>query len=380
MNINLNHFYLVKKARLLWKIIFRGFIIYPSPSNINYLWNFGFLSFFFLLIQILTGIFLAMVYTANINLAFFSVEYIMREINTGWLIRYLHSNGAAMFFLLVYIHIIRSLLYGSYSYPRELLWVSGVLILVVMIVTGFLGYVLPWGQMSFWAATVITSILSAIPSFGYNIVQWIWGGYSVNNATLTRFFSFHYLFPFLIFSLVIIHILFLHEFGSNNPLGIVFNIDNIALSFTYLLKDLFFFFLFCFIYLSFVFFYPDILGHSDNYIQACELVTPAHIVPEWYFWPYYTILRSVSNKLLGVLLLFFAIIILLILPFFLKPIIRNFLYFPVMQNIYIYFFCDLLILAFVGGKPMEYPFDILGKLSTFFYFFFFFFFFFYYFN
>ena len=315
-----------------------------------------------------------MYYTANIQYAFFSVEYIMREVNWGWLIRYIHSNGASMFFFIIYIHLSRSLIYGSFIYPREFLWVSGIIILILLIFTGFLGYVLPWGQMSFWAATVITNILSAIPFFGYNLVEWIWGGFSINNATLNRFFSFHYLLPFLILGLVFLHFIFLHEFGSNNPLGICFKADSVSLSYIFILKDFFFFIVFLFIYLFFVFFMPNILGHSDNYIMANFLITPEHIVPEWYFWIYYAILRSVKSKFWGIILLFFFFFILLVLPFFFKFYVRCFLFFPLLKQGFFFFFINCLLLFWLGGRSIEYPYDVLGQIFTFFYFFFFFFF------
>jgi len=262
---------------------------YPTPININYLWSFGFLAAVCLAVQIVTGIFLAMHYTAHIDYAFSSVEHIMRNVNNGWLIRYLHANGASMFFIVVYTHMFRGLFYGSYLSPRKFLWCSGVLIFLLMMATAFMGYVLPWGQMSFWGATVITNLFSAIPFFGPSIVEWLWGGFAVDNATLNRFFSLHYLLPFAIAGFVIIHIALLHEKGSNNPLGIESKVDKISFYPYFYFKDLFSILSFLVFFSVFVFYFPNVLGHADNYIMANPMVTPAHIVPEWYF------LRAPSN-------------------------------------------------------------------------------------
>jgi len=289
-------------------------ISYPTPINLNYMWSFGSAAGFCLIIQIITGIFLAMHYTPHIDLAFNSVEHIMRDVNNGWLLRYLHANGASMFFIVVYCHIFRGLYFGSYIFPRGKLWASGVIIFLLMMATAFMGYVLPWGQMSFWGATVITNLFSAIPLVGNSIVEWLWGGFSVDNATLNRFFSLHYLMPFLIAGFTLIHLSLLHSTGSNNPLGVNLYVDSIPFYPYFYVKDLFAFFILIFLFSFFVFFYPNTLGHSDNYIPANPLVTPAHIVPEWYFLPFYAILRSIPDKLGGVIAMVSAIIVLLFLP------------------------------------------------------------------
>jgi ubiquinol-cytochrome c reductase cytochrome b subunit len=293
-----------------------GHIIdYPAPINLSYAWSFGALAGICLGIQIVTGIFLAMHYTPHIDLAFSSVEHIMRDVNSGWLIRYMHANGASMFFIVVYCHIFRGLYYGSYMAPREHLWCSGVVIFLLMMATAFMGYVLPWGQMSFWGATVITNLFSAIPVAGPSIVEWLWGGFSVDNATLNRFFSLHFLMPFVIAGMVIAHIALLHRDGSNNPLGIDSSMDKIAFYPYYYVKDLFSVVVFVVFFSLFLFYYPNLLGHPDNYIPADPMSTPAHIVPEWYFLPFYAILRSIPDKLGGVAAMGGAIVILLFLPF-----------------------------------------------------------------
>jgi len=282
--------------------IFTNHLIkYPTPININYAWSFGSLAGICLIIQILTGIFLAMHYTAHIDLAFSSVEHIMRDVNNGWLIRYAHANGASMFFIVVYCHIFRGLYYGSYIHPRELLWCSGVLMFILMMATAFMGYVLPWGQMSFWGATVITSLFTAIPFIGSVIVDWLWGGFTVSNATLNRFFSLHFFLPFALAGLSLLHLALLHKDGSNNPLGVDSHVDKISFYPYFFVKDLFAFFSFLFFFFIFLFYFPNILGHPDNYIPADPMQTPPHIVPEWYFLPYYAILRSIPDKLGGVL-------------------------------------------------------------------------------
>jgi len=279
---------------------------YPTPRNLNYWWNYGSLAGIMLVIMIVTGIVLAMHYTPNTAMAFDSVERIMRDVNYGWLIRYLHMNGATMFFIVTYIHIFRGLYFGSYKTPRELLWMLGVVILLLMMATAFMGYVLPWGQMSFWGATVITNLFSAIPLVGQHIVTWLWGGFAVDNATLNRFFSLHYLLPFVIVGVVVLHIIALHRFGSNNPLGIDMKgpQDSIPFHPYYTVKDFFGLGVFMIFYAGLVFFAPNLFGEPDNYIPANPLATPPEIVPEWYFLPYYAILRSIPNKLLGVLAMF----------------------------------------------------------------------------
>ena len=343
-------------------------VTYPCPVTLTYWWNFGSLAFVCLLLQIITGIFLAMHYVPNADLAFNSVEHIMRDINNGWLIRYLHANGASMFFLVVYVHMFRGLYYGSYSFPRQLVWCTGVIILLIMILTAFLGYVLPWGQMSFWAATVITNLVSAVPYIGIDILNWLWGGYSVDNATLNRFFSFHYLFPFILVGLVGLHLVYLHENGSNNPLGIMFNGDKIPFTPYFTIKDIFGVSLFFIIFSYFVFFDPVYLGHPDNFIPANPLVTPTHIVPEWYFLPFYAILRSVPDKLFGVILLLASIIILLVFPFIIKAKVHTGYFRPLYQIFFWFFFFNSLLLGWIGGKAIEEPYYLLGQLFTIFYF------------
>lgn len=346
-------------------------IDYPTPINLNYMWSFGSIAGFCLVIQILTGIFLAMHYTPNIELAFDSVEHIMRNVKNGWLLRYAHANGASMFFIVVYIHLFRGLYYGSYIAPRGLLWCSGVIILLLMMATAFMGYVLPWGQMSFWGATVITNLFSAIPIIGQSIVELLWGGFSVGNPTLNRFFSLHYLMPFLIVGLVLIHLSLLHKDGSNNPLGINSNVDTIPFYPYFYVKDLFGFLIFLFVFGVLVFFYPNLLGHSDNYIPANPLVTPAHIVPEWYFLPFYAILRSIPDKLGGVLAMIGSILILLALPVLNTSEIRSTKYRPLFGFFYWFLALDFLILGWIGQKPVETPYIEVGMVATAFYFFFF---------
>jgi len=346
-------------------------IDYPTPINLNYMWSFGSVAGFCLVIQILTGIFLAMHYTPNIELAFDSVEHIMRNVKNGWLLRYAHANGASMFFIVVYIHLFRGLYYGSYIAPRGLLWCSGVIILLLMMATAFRGYVLPWGQMSFWGATVITNLFSAIPIIGQSIVELLWGGFSVGNPTLNRFFSLHYLMPFLIVGLVLIHLSLLHKDGSNNPLGINSNVDTIPFYPYFYVKDLFGFLIFLFIFGVLVFFYPNLLGHSDNYIPANPLVTPAHIVPEWYFLPFYAILRSIPDKLGGVVAMIGSILILLALPLLNTSEIRSTKYRPLFGFFYWFLALDFLILGWIGQKPVETPYIEVGMVATAFYFIFF---------
>ena len=346
-------------------------INYPTPVNLNYMWSFGSTAGPCLVIQIVTGIFLAMHYTPHIDYAFSSVEHIMRDVNNGWLIRYLHANGASMFFIVTYSHIFRGLYYGSYMNPRGPLWVSGVAILFIMMGTGFMGYVLPWGQMSFWGATVITNLASAIPVVGEPIVQWLWGGFSVDNATLNRFFSLHYLLPFLIVGLVIVHLSLLHTTGSNNPLGINKNIDTVSFYPYFYVKDLFAFLALVAFFSFFVFFYPNTLGHADNYIPANPLVTPAHIVPEWYFLPFYAILRSIPDKLGGVVAMVGAILILAVLPVINTSEIRSSKFRPIYGIAYWFLVSDFLLLGWIGQKPVETPYIEVGQVGTAFYFFFF---------
>jgi ubiquinol-cytochrome c reductase cytochrome b subunit len=356
----------------LFSIINNHLIDYPTPVNLNYFWGFGSLAGICWTIQVITGVLLAMHYTPHISLAFYSVEHIMRDVNYGWLLRYIHANGASMFFLVVYIHMFRGLYYGSYMYPRQTLWISGVVIFILMMATAFMGYVLPWGQMSFWAATVITNLFSAIPVVGESIVQWIWGGFSVNNATLNRFFSFHYLFPFLIAGMIIIHLALLHENGSNNPLGVVSKTDNIGFYPYFYVKDLFGFSVLSVIFAFFVFFYPNVLGHPDNYVQANPMVTPSHIVPEWYFLPFYAILRSIPDKLGGVICMGLSLVVLILLPFLDTSQVRSATFRPIYRKIFWFFLVDALILGWIGQKVVEYPYVQVGQIATIFYFAFFF--------
>jgi len=345
--------------------LFNEFVVdSPLPSNINYLYGFGSLLALILGLQILTGIFLAMHYTPNIDYAFNSVEHICRDVNYGWLLRYAHSNGASFFFICVYIHIGRGLYYGSYNKPRMGLWYVGVIIYFIMMGTGFLGYVLPWGQMSFWGATVITNMLSAIPYIGTDLVYFVWGGFSVDNPTLNRFFSLHFLLPFLLAALAIIHIIFLHVHGSNNPLGISSNMDKLPIHPYYAYKDYFGFIIFGIIFSFILFFYPNLLGHSDNYIPANPLVTPEHIVPEWYFLPFYAILRSIPDKLGGVLGMIGAILILLTLPILNISLIRSSYFRPIWKILFWLFVANFILLGWIGGNPVEYPYVLIGQILT----------------
>jgi ubiquinol-cytochrome c reductase cytochrome b subunit len=344
---------------------------YPTPKNLNYLWNLGSLAGLALVTMIVTGIILAMHYTPHVDHAFQSVERIMRDVNQGWLIRYIHMNGASFFFIVVYIHIFRGLYYGSYKAPRELLWILGVVILLLMMATAFMGYVLPWGQMSFWGATVITNLFSAIPGIGESIVIWLWGGFSVDNPTLSRFFALHYLMPFLIVGVVILHIIALHRFGSNNPLGIDVNGNQDTLPFHpyYTTKDMFGAMVFLTIFASAIFFYPNFLGHPDNYIPANPLQTPAHIVPEWYFLPFYAILRAIPDKLGGVLFMFGAIAVLFVLPWLDRSPVRSGRFRPVFKIFFWLLLADCVLLGWLGAKPAEGIYVILSRLATAWYFF-----------
>ena len=355
----------------LLSIVDSHVIHYPSPINLNYAWSFGFIATMCLIIQILTGIFLAMHYTPHIDLAFSSVEHIMRDVNNGWLIRYMHANGASMFFIVVYCHIFRGLYYGSYMAPRQLLWCSGVIIFILMMLTAFMGYVLPWGQMSFWGATVITSLVSAVPLVGQPITQWLWGGFTVGNATLNRFFSLHFFLPFVIAGLSLIHIALLHKDGSNNPLGVDSTVDKIPLYPYFIIKDIFSFFIFALFFSVFIFYFPNLLGHPDNYIPADPMQTPPHIVPEWYFLPFYAILRSIPDKLGGVVAMFGSLIILLFIPFINTSEVRSTTFRPIFKICYWLLVADFLILGWVGQKPVKDAYIIVGQISTVFYFTFF---------
>jgi quinol-cytochrome oxidoreductase complex cytochrome b subunit len=341
---------------------------YPSPSNFTYFWSFGVFSLTCLVVQIVTGIFLAMHYCPDITLAFVSVEHIMRDVNYGWLVRYIHANGASMFFLVVYTHMFRGLYYSSFVRPRHFLWLSGVLIMFIMIVTAFMGYVLPWGQMSFWAATVITNLMSAIPFIGNEVVIWLWGGYSVGNATLSRFFALHYLLPFIILAIVVVHILLLHEYGSNNPLGVDAYPDSVYLTPYYIVKDIFSIVMFFILFALFVYFVPNYLGHPDNYIPANPLVTPPHIVPEWYLLPFYAILRSIPDKLGGVVALLAAILVLAFVPILLEGDIRGLQHRYYAKPLFFSFLVICLMLGWLGAQPIKTPYYQLGQITTFLYF------------
>jgi ubiquinol-cytochrome c reductase cytochrome b subunit len=344
---------------------------YPTPKNLNYWWTFGGILTFFLIIQIITGIVLAMHYVAHADLAFGSVEHIMRNVNYGWLIRYLHANGSSMFFLAVYIHIFRALFYGSYKAPREMIWIIGMFIYLLMMATAFMGYVLPWGQMSFWAATVITNLFSAIPLVGESITSWLWGGYAVGSPTLTRFFSLHYLMPFLIFGLVILHIWALHIPGNNNPVGIDIkkpSKETVPFHPYIVIKDFYALLIFLIIFSGFVFFVPNVLGHPDNYIEANPMVTPSHIVPEWYLLPFYAILRSVPDKLGGVVVMFAAVFILMFLPWLDTSKVRSAVFRPLYKVFFWILVIDVIVLGYIGANPPEGMYLIIGRIATIYYF------------
>jgi quinol-cytochrome oxidoreductase complex cytochrome b subunit len=359
----------------------KAFLVdYPAPRNLNYWWNFGSLAGIALVLQILTGVVLAMHYTPNADLAFKSVEHIMRDVDYGWLLRYAHANGGSMFFAVVYIHIFRGLYYGSYKAPRELLWMLGVVILLVMMATAFMGYVLPWGQMSYWAATVITNLFSAIPLVGEGIVTWLWGGFTVGNPTLQRFYSLHYLLPFIIVAVVMLHLVALHEHGSNNPLGIDRKSPKDSLPFHpyYTIKDLFGLGVFLIVGSLLVFYWPNLLGEPINFVPANQFQTPPHIVPEWYFLPYYAILRAITfniwfipAKLIGVILMFGSIFILFFLPWLDSSPVRSGRFRPIYKYFFWVWVLDCILLGYVGAHPPEGVYVILGQIGTAYYFFFF---------
>jgi ubiquinol-cytochrome c reductase cytochrome b subunit len=358
----------------VFTMVYKEYAEYPAPKNFNYFWNFGALAMIVLLVMIATGIVLSMHYQPNTELAFESVNGdIMRDVNYGWLLRFIHANGASMFFLVVYIHMFRGLYYGSYKHPRELLWMLGVVILLLMMATAFMGYVLPWGQMSFWAATVITNLFSAIPVVGEGIVTWLWGGFSVDNPTLNRFYSLHYLLPFLIVGVVFLHVAALHITGSNNPLGIEPKgpQDTIPFHPYYTIKDTFGLGVFLILWSVFVFFAPDYLGHADNYIPANPLVTPPHIVPEWYFLPFYAILRAVPDKLLGVILLFGSVLILFAVPWLDTSKVRSTRFRPIYKWFLWLFVVAVLVLGWCGSQAAEGLPLLLSQIFTLYYFAFF---------
>jgi len=347
--------------------------VFPTPKNFNYFWNFGAIAMVMLVTMIVTGIFLAMNYQPSTTMAFDSVERIMRDVNHGWLLRYLHANGASFFFIAVYIHIFRGMYYGSYKNPRELLWILGVLILLLMMATAFMGYVLPWGQMSFWGATVITNLFSAIPGIGKSIVTLLWGGFSVDNPTLNRFFALHYLLPFVICAVVFLHVWALHVTGSNNPLGIDVKTpqDTIPFHPYYTVKDMFGLTVFLIIYMTFVFYFPNYLGHPDNYTPADPMVTPPHIVPEWYFLPFYAILRSIPDKLMGVCAMFGSIIVLFVLPWLDSSPVRSARFRPWYKKFLLLFVVACFALGWAGSQPPEGLPLIVARLGTAYYFAFF---------
>nr|YP_009504229.1 apocytochrome b [Lactifluus hygrophoroides]AWX52954.1 apocytochrome b [Lactifluus hygrophoroides] len=356
------------KSNVLLRLLNSYIIDSPQPANISYLWNFGSLLGTCLIIQILTGVFLAMHYQPHVDFAFNSVEHIMRDVNAGWILRYTHANVASFFFIFVYAHIARGLYYSSYKSPRILLWSIGVIILILMMAIAFLGYVLPYGQMSLWGATVITNLLSAVPFFGQDLVELIWGGFSVSNATLNRFFSLHFLLPFLLAALVVAHLMALHTHGSNNPNGISSNGDRYAMHPYFTFKDLVTIFAFLLALSIIVFFYPNLLGHSDNYIPANPMSTPPSIVPEWYLLPFYAILRSIPNKLLGVIAMFGSLLILLILPLTDLSRIRGSQFRPAMKLAQWSFIVNFAILMWIGSQHPESPFVEVGQFATAFYF------------
>nr|ALJ53323.1 cytochrome b [Galagoides demidoff murinus] len=352
----------IRKQHPLAKIINHSFIDLPAPSNISAWWNFGSLLGLCLMIQIITGLFLAMHYTSDTTTAFSSVTHICRDVNYGWIIRYLHANGASMFFICMFMHIGRGLYYGSFTFLET--WNIGIALLLAVMATAFMGYVLPWGQMSFWGATVITNLLSAIPYMGSTLVEWIWGGFSVDKATLTRFFAFHFILPFIVSAMAMIHLLFLHETGSNNPSGISSDSDKIPFHPYYTIKDLLGLIILLLTLFSLVMFSPDLLGDSDNYTPANPLNTPPHIKPEWYFLFAYAILRSIPNKLGGVLALLSSILILALIPFMHTAKQRSMMFRPLSQCLFWMLVADLLILTWIGGQPVENPFIIIGQMAS----------------
>lgn len=346
----------------LFKIANNALIDLPAPINISAWWNFGSLLGLCLIIQILTGLFLAIHYTADINLAFNRVNHICRDVNYGWLLRTLHANGASFFFICIYLHVGRGIYYGSYIFTPT--WIVGVIILFLVIGTAFIGYVLPWGQISFWGATVITNLLSAIPYLGTDLVQWVWGGFAVDNATLTRFFTFHFILPFIVLAIVIIHLLFLHQTGSNNPIGVNSNIDKIPFHPYFTFKDIVGFIIIIILLLILVLINPYLLGDPDNFIPANPLVTPIHIQPEWYFLFAYAILRSIPNKLGGVIALVISIAILIILPFYNISKFQGNQFYPINQFIFWTIVVIVILLTWIGARPVEDPYIIIGQLLT----------------
>jgi ubiquinol-cytochrome c reductase cytochrome b subunit len=355
----------------IFSYIEKEYHTFPTPRNFNYFWNFGAIATVMLVLMIATGVVLATNYTPHTTMAFDSVERIMRDVPQGWLMRYLHMNGASFFFIAVYIHIFRGMYYGSYKAPRELLWILGVIIFLLMMATAFMGYVLPWGQMSFWGATVITNLFSAIPVVGQSIVDWLWGGFAVDNPTLNRFYALHYLLPFVIVAVVALHVVALHVHGSNNPLGIDPKgpQDTVPFHPYYTMKDGFGVVVFLIVYAAFVFFIPNYLGDAANYIEANPLVTPTHIVPEWYFLPYYAILRAIPDKLGGVLAMFGAIAVLFVLPWLDTSRVRSCSFRPIYKWFMFVLVIDVVVLGICGANPPEGWYVPIAQLATVYYFF-----------
>nr|YP_010894896.1 cytochrome b [Phortica longipenis]WJW73409.1 cytochrome b [Phortica longipenis] len=356
----------LRNTHPLFKIANNALVDLPAPINISSWWNFGSLLGLCLIIQILTGLFLAMHYTADVNMAFNSVNHICRDVNYGWLLRTLHANGASFFFICIYLHVGRGIYYGSYLFTPT--WMVGVIILFLVMGTAFMGYVLPWGQMSFWGATVITNLLSAIPYLGIDLVQWVWGGFAVDNATLTRFFTFHFILPFIVLAMTMIHLLFLHQTGSNNPMGINSNIDKIPFHPYFSFKDIVGFLVMIMALIMLVLINPNLLGDPDNFIPANPLVTPVHIQPEWYFLFAYAILRSIPNKLGGVIALVLSIAILMILPFYHLSKFRGIQFYPINQIMFWIMVVTVILLTWIGARPVEEPYVIIGQILTVIYF------------
>jgi quinol-cytochrome oxidoreductase complex cytochrome b subunit len=366
----LNMTRLITKNYLL-SLIASHIVFYPSPISLSYAWSFGSLAGITLVVQIISGIFLSMHYTANINLAFLSVEYIMRDVPNGWLIRYIHANGASMFFIVVYAHICRGLYYGSYMEPRGLLWCSGVVLFMLMMATAFTGYVLPWGQMSLWGATVITNMVTVIPIAGKAIVEWLWGGYTVSNPTLKRFYSVHFVLPFLIAGVTLIHLALLHKVGSSSPIASDTGVDDVPF-FPYMVsKDIFAFTVYLLVFGTFVFYFPNVLNHPDNCIPADPMKTPAHVVPEWYFLPYYAILRSIPTKGGGIVAMFGSLAVWFLIPYINTSEIRSTTYRPLFKICFWLFITDFIILMWIGQKPVKDTYVFVGQIATVYYFLFF---------